>query len=326
MVDFRRSFGIFAIYGKRMKAHIQIVGWNHRGYLENVLKSCLEQTVPVEIIYVDNASEDGSVEFVRTNFPGVKIIENKTNRGYAGGHNDALKATQTEIAILMNPDISLKKDFVEKIVNSFLNPKVGAVTPLLLRPPEGNGEILIDSFGLKLNLSLRGVNKYEGKKLKDFPYKSETELWGFTGAAAALRREAINDTTENGEFFDETLHSYREDVDASWRLQKKGWKILGIPQIKVFHVRAARKTARNGVKKSTKIIGLSWRNYFLVILKNAAPSQLILHFPFLLVETLARLAQLIFKPYLWGSFEELIKLAPEFIRKRKSSNIKSNAN
>jgi len=267
----------------------------------------------VKIIYVDNASEDGSVEFVKTKFPQVEVIENKTNRGYAGGHNDALNDTQSEIAILLNPDIVLEKDFVEKIIEPFSDAEVGAVIPLLVRPPKNGEDLLIDSFGLKLNLSLRGINQYEGKKLKDFSYKSEVAVWGFSGAAVALRRQAIDSIKGSSDFFDEELHSYREDVDASWRLQKRGWKIVGLPQVKVFHKRAARK----GGKKTSRITGLSWRNYFLVILKNATPVQFLLHSPFLLFEGLLRLAQLIIKPYLWYSLVELIKLFPEFLKKRK---------
>jgi len=89
---------------------IIIVNWNAKNYLQKCIESLLEQTYQnFEIIFVDNASSDGSVEFVKTNFPKIKIIENKKNLGFAKGNNIGIKNSQGEIICLFNPDAVAKK-------------------------------------------------------------------------------------------------------------------------------------------------------------------------------------------------------------------------
>lgn len=80
----------------------------------------MKQTVKVPVLYIDNASVDGSVDYVREKYPSVTIVENKDNRGYAGGHNDGLKKiNDSEIAILLNPDVVLEDNFAEEILKAF---------------------------------------------------------------------------------------------------------------------------------------------------------------------------------------------------------------
>jgi len=300
-----------------MKAHIQIVGWNHYHYVGTCILACQKQTVPVPIVYVDNDSKDESVAYVKKNYPDVKIVENKENRGYAGGHNDGMKAIgDSEVVICLNPDVVLEKDFVEKILQKFeTKEKVGAVAPLLFREKsrdkEGRMRIVVDSFGTKLRKNLNVENIMEGE------YWEETHglsiPWGFTGAAVAFSREAINDLKDEKEnFFDEDLHSYREDVDTSWRLYHRGWKIVGAPEVRAWHARSARK----GEKKSANIVRLSWRNYFLVVIKDVPVSLMKKNwFPFSL-QILARIGQFVVTPQLWGGLPSFLRLIPLFLKKR----------
>jgi GT2 family glycosyltransferase len=304
-----------------MTAHIQIVGWNHQRRLEVCLRSCLGQTVRVPVLYVDNASTDGSADLARRLFPDVRVLKNRENRGYAGGHNDGLCTIEdTEVAILLNPDVVLEPTFVEEILKPFADRKVGAVAPLLFRDKRQETRStgmdhtrVVDSYGTRLLPSLRAVNQYEGESVILDSGFVLREPWGFSGAAVALRRSALKDISL-GQIFDEDLFAYREDVDLSWRLRHRGWKIVGEPRARATHVR----TARAGEGKSPRVVQLSWRNYFLVLLKNVPAAMLITHAIPIVLEGLARKVQLLVTPSLWPMERDLFRLTPRFLQKRSA--------
>ncbi|TSC64090.1 MAG: glycosyltransferase [Parcubacteria group bacterium Gr01-1014_106] len=296
-----------------MTAHIQIVGRNHRQYLQACIASCLQQTIPVPVLYVDNASSDDSAAFVERTFPSVQVIENHTNRGYSGGHNDGIRAyPNSDIVVVLNPDVVLAPDFVERGLDACASERVGAVAPLLLRP----GGDTVDAYGDRQLLTLRPVNQYADMPLARFEHLHRTqEPWGYTGAAAFLRRRALDDIAVGGEMFDEDFFAYREDADLSWRLRNRGWHIHGAPAARATHVRAV----RAGEPKHPFIAQLSWRNYALLLLKNASLVLLLTHLPWVLAESIARGVQLLLSPSLRPAFPELVRLIPSIRAKRKFS-------
>lgn len=298
-----------------MKAHIQIVGYNHEQYLGTCIRSCLEQSVQTPIIFIDNNSKDDSVKFIQKEFPNVLIIKNQENRGYSGAHNDGFKAIpDSENVIVLNPDIILKPDFVEQGLKEFNHDSIGAVAPLLTRRSGKNSKEVIDAFGDRLLPSLRAVNNFSEQPVSSVTAKEEVPLvWGFTGAAVFLRRKALNDVAINGEIFDEDLFAYREDVDLSWRLRLRNWDIVGSTSARAYHERAI----REGKYKNKRIDQLSWRNYYLVLAKDVHKSMMIRHFPYLMLEDLARDIQWFTHPHLWPIFPELVHMLPSFIRKRE---------
>lgn len=293
-----------------MTAHIQIVGRNNRQYLQACLESCLRQTIQTPIIYVDNASTDGSAAFVRSAFPTVHVIRNEKNRGYSEGQNDALRAfPSSDVAVVLNADTVLASNFVEQGLKQFSSDRVGAVAPLLLRP--GGQEI--DAYGIVLLPSLRAVEQYSGESFSRLTTQDSRlqSPWGYTGAAVFLRRRALEDIAIDGEMFDEDLFAYREDVDLSWRLRLRGWEIVGAPDARATHVR----TARRGGEKSPRVQQLSWRNYFLVLAKDVPGVVLLRHLPAVAIESLARVAQLLFTRALWPAVPEFVKLFHTFRKK-----------
>lgn len=300
-----------------MTAHIQIVGRNHRQYLQACIESCLRQTVPVPVLYVDNASSDDSVVFVQKTFPSVQVIANHTNRGYSGGHNDGIRAyPASEVIIVLNPDVVLTPDFVEQGLCGFDAERIGAVAPLLLRP----GGDTIDAYGDVLLRTLRPVNHYANGSFSAFrQMDAPVAPWGVTGAAAFLLRKALTDIAIDGEVFDEQFFAYREDADCSWRLRNHGWEIRGVPTARATHVRAV----RPGEPKDPFIAQLSWRNYALLLLKNAPMTLLIRHAPWVLVESIARGAQLLFSPSLWPTFPAFVRLITPMLAKRRIASTRA---
>lgn len=295
-----------------MTAYIQIVGWNHRPYLGACLRSCLRQTTPVPILYIDNGSTDGSAEYVRETFPAIRLHVLGENRGYSGGHNEGLRlVSDTDVAIVLNPDVVLEPDFVERGLSGFARPSTGAIAPLLFRDAERS---TIDSFGTVLLSSLRAVNQFEGRPAIVAYGPTPMPLpWGFTGAAAFLRRRALEDVAIEGEIFDEDLFTYREDVDLSWRLRLRGWKILGEPKAVGTHVRAV----RSGSQKDSRIAQRSWLNYGFVLAKDVPRGVLVRHLPGILLEGAARDVQMLLQPSLWPAVPKLFRLFPRFLRKRR---------
>lgn len=302
-----------------MTAHIQVVGRNHWQCLERCLRSCLSQTRAVPVVYVDNASTDGSAAFVRATFPAVSVYENHENRGYSGGHNDALRlATSSDVVIVLNPDVVLPPGFVERGLAAFDRPSTGAVVPLLVRPTGESASPAhetIDAYGTVLVRGLRAVDQCSGIRRADVADSlGRRNPWGFTGAAVFLRRRALTDVALGEERFDEDLFAYREDVDLSWRLRLRGWKIIGVPSITATHVRAV----RPGEAKDRRIAQLSWRNYYLVIVKDVPFDILLRRLPGILLEDLARELQALVHPRLWPAVPELFRLLPTFLRKRRA--------
>lgn len=113
-----------------------IVNWNTRDYLRTCLRS-LEEAAPeeCEITVVDNASADGSAEMVAGEFPRVRLIWNNNNLGYAAANNQAIRASDSEYIMLLNPDAWPMKGCLEALAH-FLdaNPRAAAAAPRLLNP------------------------------------------------------------------------------------------------------------------------------------------------------------------------------------------------
>lgn len=304
-----------------LTAHLQIVGRNHRPFLEACLDSCLKQTTAVPVLYLDNASTDGSAAFVRERFPSVLVYENNSNLGYSGGHNEGLRRMpDTEVVIVLNPDVVLEPDFVARGLTAFTRDRIGAVAPLLLRATVNWKQLtsndVVDSYGTVLLSSLRAVNQLEGRSVtsSQLAVKSWPQPWGFTGAAAFLRRRSLQDVAVAGEVFDEDLFAYREDVDLSWRLILRGWEIVGASDARATHARSA----RPGVPKDPQTARLSWRNYYLVLVKDVPTRTLLRRLPWILIEDLARDVQWMISPRLWSAFPDLLQQLPTFLRKRTS--------
>jgi GT2 family glycosyltransferase len=100
------------------KVAVVILSWNGIKFLEQFLPSVVKYTSTdlCEIVVADNISNDGSVEFIRANYPQISIIQNQRNGGYAGGYNDALKNVKAQYYVLLNQDVEVTPAWVETII------------------------------------------------------------------------------------------------------------------------------------------------------------------------------------------------------------------
>lgn len=221
-----------------MKLSVNLVTWNGEKYIRDCLKSLEQQTfTDFSLLVVDNGSTDGTLDFVKEEYPHVKVVEHKKNFGFARAHNQAIHWTKSQYVLILNQDIVLDPNCFEELVK-FLDEheKVGAVTPKLLRLQEGEKTNYIDSLGLKINKKFQVQDIAQGE-LDSGQYESQEQVFGVSGACPVYRRSALEDVRFEKEFFDEDFFSYKEDVDLSFRLQTKGWQNWVVPQAVAYHAR-----------------------------------------------------------------------------------------
>lgn len=311
------------------KVAINLLGWNHKHLLEKCIDSVLAQSFKdFELIYMDNASTDGSVEFVAQRYPHIKIIVNQKNLGYAGGHNLFFSQTPAEFLMVLNPDVTLSPNFLQEAVKGFQNQKVGAVCGKLLRP----GSNVIDSTGIVINLARRGGDRGQWEEDRG-QYDEKTQIFGVNGAASLYRKTALESVKvpkrDGGfEYFDEDFFAYWEDLDLSWRLNLAGFICVFVPKAVAFHERKAGQ-ARGGYVKlfhfvkhhrqlPTQIKQWNWKNHLFCIVKNDFGTRLLWSLPFIFFRELAMVIYiLIFETSTLSVLPQMFSQWPKMLAKRK---------
>ena len=258
-------------------AAVTIVTYNSARVIERCLQYVLEQDYPaLEIIVVDNASTDGTPALLERFCDRVSVILNCTNRGFAGGQNQAIAraiaTTRADWILTLNPDVRLSADFVSRLVEAGeADPTAGTVCGKLLGMTDDfeiPGQAIFDSTGIFMTPNLRHFDR--GSRLPDRgQYDLREYVFGATGAAALYRRPMIEDISLDCEFFDEDFFAYREDADVAWRAQLFAWRCLYVPEANAYHVRSVLPSNRRSV---ARVINLhSVKNRFLLRIKNATP-------------------------------------------------------
>ncbi len=230
---------------------IIIVNWNVRDLLAACLDSVIGNNVlSTEIIVVDNASMDGSVDMVRDRFPQVKLITSEKNLGFAGGNNVGMRYWRLDnpiptthyprYVLLLNPDTVVHSDAVETMVRFMdVTPQAGVCGARLVYG-DGNfqhsafgfpglWQIVLDTPGVHPRLLDSRLNGRYSRRLyaSDHPFQVDHPL----GAAMLVRAEVICKVG----LMDESFHMYCEEVDWAWRIKKAGWKIFCVPQAEIVH-------------------------------------------------------------------------------------------
>ena len=215
------------------KVSIIIVNWNGRQYLEECLSSVYAQTYSnFEVIFVDNNSKDGSVEFVATSFPETKVIKNNENLGFAEANNIGIKAANAKYIATLNNDTKADPNWLKEIITvAERADDIGSCASKMLRYKDHS---IIDSTGIKLFSTGTVMDRGSEEKDKGQYDKSE-EVFGACAGAALYRVEMLNAI---GLFPSHYFASY-EDVDLAWRARYAGWKCVYVPSAIVYHVRFA---------------------------------------------------------------------------------------
>ncbi len=210
---------------------IIIVNLNGLPLLGDCLKSLYAQNYPphrVEIILVDNGSSDGSVNFIREEFPEVRVLEAGRNLGFAGGNNLGARYAQGDYLAFINNDSVADPNWLNCLVETLATyaEYVCAASKVLT---EDGGEI--DFIGPALNIYGRAFQIYEGLPVSLGYGEEIKEILAPCGNGMLIRRDVFLDAGG----FDEDYIAYYEDVDLGWRLWLYGYKVIFVPQAILYH-------------------------------------------------------------------------------------------
>jgi len=223
---------------------VVIVAWNAKPYLE----LCLESLVKVpprrsmEVLVVDNASTDGSVDMIEAKFPWVKLIRSKENLGFSKGNNQAIRQCQGRYIALVNPDVIVFPGCLDGLAD-FLDqhPEVGDVGPRIFNPDMTQQSscrrfpTLWNNFcsATRLESVFKGSRFFAGEHMFYFPHDRTLAVDVIVGCFSMIRREAFDDVG----LLDEGLFMYGDDIDWCRRARNAGWQVVFYPDARAIHDR-----------------------------------------------------------------------------------------
>ena len=226
-----------------MDLSIIIVNYNVKEFLQNLLHSAEKASsrISKEIIVIDNASDDGSVDIIKQKFPTVKLIENKNNIGFGSANNQGLKIAQGKYILFINPDCIVSENTFDKMI-SFFNehPDCGLAGCKILNS-DGSLQLACrrsfpgpwTSFTKVTGLS----NLFPGSRIfarYNLTYLDENkthEVDAVSGSFMMIKRDAY----EKVGGFDDQFFMYGEDLDLCYRVQKAGFKVYYVPDTQIIH-------------------------------------------------------------------------------------------
>lgn len=253
-----------------IKVAVVILNWNGRKFLEKFLPSVVKYSDGAEVIIADNNSTDDSVDFLKNNYPELRIIINKENGGYAKGYNDALALIDAEYFVLLNSDIEVTPNWVMPIIDVMdADPSIAAAQPKLIAYNQkdefeyaGAAGGFIDKYGYPFC-----QGRIFGHLEKDLgQYEEIKEIFWASGACMFVRASKFNEV----EGLDNDFFAHMEEIDLCWRLKNSGYKILYVPHSKVYHVGGG--TLPKGTARKTY---LNFRNNFTLLFKNLPKNRII---------------------------------------------------
>ena len=249
----------------RTKVAVVILNWNGEKLLKTFLPDVVRNSdMDGAVVYVaDNNSTDGSIDYIKSNFPSVRLILLDENYGFAGGYNKSLEQIDAEYFLLLNSDVAPGKNWLPPLIEMMdSDPEVAACVPKIksYKEPEmfeyaGAAGGFIDKYGYPF---CRGrlfdiLEKDEGQYDEPVPV-----FWG-SGAALLIRSELYL----NSGGLDEDFFAHMEEIDLCWRVLNKGYKIMSVPQSEVFHLGGGTLHQQNSYKTY-----LNFRNNLFMLVKN----------------------------------------------------------
>jgi GT2 family glycosyltransferase len=254
---------------------VVILNYNGEKLLRQFLPSVIQHSSEAEIVVVDNASTDSSVEVLKHEFPEIKIIALPQNYGFCGGYNRALKQVNARYYVLLNSDVEVTSNWLSPLINLFDNDStIAAIQPKILSYYQkskfeyaGAGGGLIDAMGYPF---CRGrifthVEEDHGQ------YDDEREIFWATGACLFIRSSVYHQFSG----FDEDFFAHMEEIDLCWKINRANMKVYYCGKSNVYHVGAGTLGYENPKKTY-----LNFRNGIYLIFKHFNTTELLYKFPF----------------------------------------------
>lgn len=252
-----------------MKTAVVILNYNGKHFLEQFLPSVVANTPDAEIVVADNCSADGSVAWLQHHFPQVRLIENPTNEGYAGGYNTALRQVPADYYVLLNSDVEVPPGWLGPLVRVLdENPDVAACQPKLLEYNRkthfeyaGAAGGFIDWLGYPF---CRG-RIFQNTEADIGQYDDTRPVFWASGACFAVRASVFWQLGG----FEAAFFAHMEEIDLCWRMHHVGQKIYYCAESCVYHVGAGTLSA-----DSPRKTFLNFRNSLAMLYKNLPKTRL----------------------------------------------------
>jgi len=264
-----------------------VLSWNSREFLPACLTSVVCQTHPaVELIVVDNGSDDGSADLVREQFLSAILVENGQNLGFCAGNNIGLKRARGAYIVFLNADAALDPSYIEEALKPLLaDASIGMVAGKILR----SDRTILDTTGQVLTRSRRVKERGYGE-IDRGQYDQPGEVFSVCGAVALYRRSVIDVVSMDGQFFDEDFFAFGEDFDAGWRARTLGWRCWYQPTALASHYRGGSQQGRRSgsrrrlemIRRPPHIQAHIVKNRYLTMIKNETRTSFLANLPFIL--------------------------------------------
>ncbi len=247
-----------------MKIAIVILNWNGKALLEQFLPSVMQYSSEHADIYVaDNGSTDNSLDFLNSNYPEIKIINNDRNYGFAQGYNMALKQVVADIYCLLNNDVEVEANWLSPIIAMFNSqPETAIIQPKILNYHQkdqfdyaGAAGGFIDKYGFPY---CRG-RVFETIEKDHGQYDDSMPIFWASGACLFIRQQHYWDL--NG--MDDQFFAHMEEIDLCWRSYNSGATILYNGNCVVYHLGGG--TLHKSNPRKTY---LNFRNSLFMLTKN----------------------------------------------------------
>ncbi|HEY1024077.1 MAG TPA: glycosyltransferase family 2 protein, partial [Sphingobacteriaceae bacterium] len=248
-----------------------ILNWNGKHHLAEYLPSVVRSGYPnLEIIVGDNASSDGSVDYLIEKFPEVRIIRNDENYGFAGGYNQVLSQVDADYFVLLNSDVEVTPNWIEPVITLMeTDNTIAAAQPKLLSYTNrekfeyaGAAGGFIDFLGYPF---CRG-RVFDTVETDTGQYDQSSEVFWATGAALFVKRNYWNEVGG----LDADFFAHMEEIDLCWRLKNRGYKIMYCAESTVFHLGGGTLSTESPYKTY-----LNFRNNLVMLHKNLPAMQAI---------------------------------------------------
>ena len=221
------------------RVSVVVVTWNGRALLERFLPSVLATEYPdVEVVVADNASTDGTAEWLAETHPRVVVVRHPENWLFARGNNAAVPHATGDVLCFLNNDVEVPAGWLGPLVAALGDPGVVAVQPKLLQHGDrgrfeyaGASGGFLDAFGYPFT---RG-RLFDTLEADRGQYDDARDVFWATGAALVVRRSAF----EAAGGFDESFGMHMEEIDLCWRLQRAGWRVRVEPASEAYHLGGA---------------------------------------------------------------------------------------
>jgi GT2 family glycosyltransferase len=276
----------------RPVASVIVLGYNGTAFLGACLDSVLDQSFPAEdyeVILADNASADGSADFVAQRFPAVRVLRLDRNYGFAEGNNRAARMARGHNLVFLNQDTVAHRDWLAEMVKAMQSRplvRAGHAAGCPLYPGHIERERRIER-GFISEISRFGTVDPVEIELSSDPIPT----LHLGGGSMIMQAEVVD---ELGYIFDPTFMAYGEDLDLGLRLNGLGYRVVFVPTAVCYHDREGRAhLSRRTIRRT----GLATRNRFLAYFKNMYADEFLLALPALFWGSVAKMGKMVTAPW-----------------------------